>query len=381
MKILVNCKRLLELCRIVKMIVPKTTTNEVLKDVKITAYDSYIEVAGTDAEVGYSSRLDTVTVFKIGEVVLPADKLVQILSSIDDEEVEIQSDKKIIIRWSKGEHTIGFVDPSLFLTYEDSFAAKNDDDDQYEANAEAVGNILEQVQFAAAKNDTRFTLNCICLEFVDNDLRAIATDTKVLAYANTEVSPLKLNSNQVKKSYLVPIKAAEILCKVLKNPDLALIRLSKNRLMIQVGNDTVWTRLLEGQFPPYEAIIPQKFDHVVEIPIKEFSMVVKQASVMTDKEANRVAFDFKPGTLTLSTFSQIGTSEVQMACEGYTGQKSQVILNPDIVIPILQAAGKDGCVHFQIVDNERKPVAIINKKNFISIVMPMAASVVQGEKK
>src|SRR5277367_5711982 len=99
---------------------------------------------------------------------------------------------------------------------------------------------------------------------------------------------------------VVPAKAMNLLERNLHG-DEEMVRLAvrPNELLFKTVHAMVYSRLVEGRFPPYQQVIPQKHPIKVPLVVGPFLTAVRQAAIMTDDESKRVVFSFGKHKLTL----------------------------------------------------------------------------------
>ena len=113
-------------------------------------------------------------------------------------------------------------------------------------------------------------------------------------------------------------KTAAILACTFIQEDVARSRVDKRAAFAVFKTDraTVYSRLVEGRFPPYKEILPKKANARIPLKVTEFMTAIRQAAIMTDEESKRVNFNFAPGKLTLAAQGAAsGRSKVETELE------------------------------------------------------------------
>ena len=124
------------------------------------------------------------------------------------------------------------------------------------------GKLIDQVSFAMAQQDVRVFLNGMLLEVGDNTLRAVATDGHRLAMAS-QTCETNAQSGVIKQA-IVPRKAVVEMGRLLDEEDENLsLQLGSNHLKVTKGGVTLTTKLVDGQFPDYEKVVPKDASRVL----------------------------------------------------------------------------------------------------------------------
>ncbi len=171
---------------------------------------------------------------------------------------------------------------------------------------------ITQTIFAAAYDASRPEINGVLLKTDGANLILAATDSYRLAERQ-----LALTSPAGSVSAIVPIRALQELARVLDGAaETADLYLSENQLLVAVGDIELVSRLIEGQYPNYEQIVPKDSKTQATVAVTELSRVVKAASLFCKSGINDVTLAFSgPGQLTVSAAnSQVGANTTTIDC-------------------------------------------------------------------
>ena len=143
-----------------------------------------------------------------------------------------------------------------------------------------------------------------------------------------------------------------------------------NNIYASTSNGILTSRLIEGHFPDYEAVLPKGTDKVLSIDVKDLQQAVIEGALLGDRESHAVRFKFKDGKLLLSSRSpDVGEAQVEREVQ-YEGGDLEIAFNPDYILDVLRALG-GGEVKFKFKDGSS--AAIIDPgSNYIYIVMPVS---------
>src|SRR5712692_3593630 len=119
-------------------------------------------------------------------------------------------------------------------------------------SARKLSDMLAQTTFAISHDESRFALNGVLFAFQPKELRLVATDGHRLAVASRSVGE---GLNGV--TGIVPRKAVIEIARVLGSTEVVQIAITENQFVLQMPNFVMTARLIEGQFPNYEAVLPR----------------------------------------------------------------------------------------------------------------------------
>lgn len=368
-----TCSRvaLLDAMKIASSAVAARTTKPILSNVKAVASGDTLTLTAQDMEIGIRYELRGVDTKAHGEAILAADRLNAILQTATDEEATIDANDdgaKVKIGTSK------FDMPGYPVNEFPDLPAVDDDGNCHEVTAGDLRDAIRRTVFAADKKDsTRFALAGILWEADGNVMRLVATDSKRLAVCERPAT-IHGDAPDAKRSHLVPAKALGLIERNLADAgETVRVVLRPNEAMFQTGRAMVYTRLLEGRFPPWRDIVKQTEKAAKEriaIPAESFLLKVRQASVMADDESKRLNLAFADGKCTLTAKgAETGSSEVVMDLPEYSGAGVTISLDPQYLTDFLRVA--DGNVVMRVADGS-KPAMFEAGDGWKVMVMPLA---------
>jgi DNA polymerase-3 subunit beta len=150
------------------------------------------------------------------------------------------------------------------------------------------------------------------------------------------------------------------------------IQLAQDKVSLETGSITLVAKLLSGQFPDVERVIPAKLLHQFSIHREELMSLLRQVSLFTSETSNSVRFSFETGQLHLSALShEIGEGRVSMPVD-YAGQRIEIAFNPFFFLDILRHS-KDETVRFGLND-AHNPGIVTDATSALFVIMPMRLS-------
>jgi len=294
----------------VQSVVEKRGTIAVLSNVKIEAKEDGIELTATDMDIAIIEKVPA-NVSRSGATTVPAHMLYDIVRKLPDgAEIECSTGDdgaKMTIRAGQSRFSLGC------LSIED-FPVMSDDDltHSFSIKSAECAALVTKPSFAMSNEETRYYLNGIYLHATANGankvLRAVATDGHRLA--RIEVA-LPAGANGM-PGVIVPRKAIHEVRKLLEGAEGDVqISLSDTKIRFIFGGAVLVSKLIDGNFPDYERVIPASNDKILEVDCRLFAQAVDRVSVISSEKSRAIKLHVDQGKLTLSASS----SEHGMATE------------------------------------------------------------------
>ena len=376
MKVICNRGALLDALTLAGTVVVSRTPKPVLQCVKLSAggeaAPDQLVLSATDLEVAIKYADAQVQVEQAGEALLPADKLRDIVrESVDDTlSIETAGDQAII----KG------ADSQFKIYTQDVGEFPDVPDDAGEPDFRIPGGQLKQLigqtLFAAAKEGTRYAFNGVLLVTDGGALKLVSTDGRRLAQATGRATagegkkPDKAEKGKKGPQSIIPAKALNLVDKLVGDPEeLVGVTLKENQVIFRTSDAVLTSNLVEGQFPPFEDVIPKDGDKTMTAGTAEFLSAVKRAALLTTEESKGVRMQFGEGGLTLSSRSpESGEAEVKFACK-YEGPDVEVGFNPNFLTDALRVVDTDEITLELSAPN--RPGLLRGGEDFLYVIMPV----------
>ena len=347
-------------------VVPTRTPKEILKNVKLVLASGQATLIATDEEVGIRAQLPGVTTQSTGEVLLPIQKLLAILRESTSDTVELEAiEGRLTVTTGRSEFRLGTTDPAEFP----EVAAFNEES-YFTVPGKAFKMGIQRTVFAADLESTRYALGGVLLEMRDGLLYFAATDSRRLSIYKTKVTR---HGQEAEFGHsVVPSKAMHLIEKSIPADDQDLhLAVFKNYILVRTGLATIYSRLVEGRFPRYQDVVPNRIEKSVQLVVGPFLSAVRQAMIVTSEESRGVDFDFANGSLTLrSTAADVGTSQVEIPVS-YDGDWIGVTFDPRFVADFLKVLDPASPVTLQLVDANSASVFRADE-DYTYVVMPLS---------
>lgn len=365
MKVICNRGALLEALNVTGNVIAARTPKPVLLCLKLSAKDGTLTVEGTDLEVAIRYSDSQVQIEQEGQTLIRADKLRDIVrESVDDTlSIEVAADTANI----KGQDSHF----KIFTQNVSEFPPipEFSGDPQFQIPAGQFKQLIAQTLFATAKEGNRFAYNAVQMVAKGKKLNLVSTDSRRLALAKGNLLPGdKLDKDGARS--LVPAKAMAMMEKLLNDPEEPVgFQTRENQVIFHTSSATLTSNLVEGQFPPYEDVIPKDPDKKMTASTVDFLSAIRRASLLTTEESKGVRLSFSKKGLVLSSRSaESGEATVNFPCR-YEGADTEVGFNPAFVIEALRVVGTEEITLEMTAPN--RPCLLRGGPDFLYVIMPV----------
>jgi DNA polymerase-3 subunit beta len=358
---------LLSACQLAGVAVATRDVKPILKNMKAIVEPDRCTLMATDLELGIRLEVRGIQVDEPGEAILPAARLTAILRESADEELRLEaSPDACVVRGEFNEFEMPSEDPQDFPDVP-AFTG----DKYHELQAGELREMIRRTIFAVAAENPRYALTGILWELEGTTAKLVATDGRRLAVVEGKATPHGGHDTRG-QTPVVPTKAMGLLERNLQDPDeVVLVSLRPNEALFKTERAMIYSRLVEGRYPPYKEVFPKKQTVKVPLLAGDFHAAVRQAAIMTDDESKKVVFSFAPKKLTLQARgAATGRSKVERALE-YDGKAITISFDPKYVTDLLRVLSPEDALTLELIDGNS--VALFkNGSNYSYIVMPLS---------
>lgn len=345
------------------------TTLPILSNVLIEAHKDKLLFNATDLDIGivYRAKAD---ISEEGSITIPAKRFADIVKEMPEGEVSINVRKNynMIIDCRGCSFRLVGMPKEEFPTI-----PKFNNKESIVLEQALLKKLIKKVSFAMSRDETRYVLNGTLFVIKNNLLRLVATDGRRLALIESKTS-LQMD----KKEVIIPVKTINELNKILKDEGQIKIVFSDNQVAFELDGTTVISRLIEGEFPNYEQVIPKEKQKETpnRIKIKKNTLLaaIKRASLFTSSDSQSIKLDVFKNKLIVSKMTpDIGEVKEEIIMN-YTGGELTVGFNPNYLLDVLKILNEE-VVDFELNDVEKPGVfrEELQEENgfYVYIVLPM----------
>jgi DNA polymerase-3 subunit beta len=367
MKVICNRGALLEGILVVGNVVSTRMAKLALQCIKLSAKDNTLTLSATDTEVAIRYSDAQVQIEQEGEALLPADKLRDIVrESVDDTlAIEITGDTAHI----KGQDSHF----KIFTQKTSEFPPIPDfeGDAHFTIGGGQLKQLISQTLFAASKEATRYAFNGVLMVARAKKVSMVATDGRRLARANGDLLTEGPGLPKEGAKAIIPTKTLTLVDKLISDPEEQVsFQIRENQVIIHTPRSTLTSNVVEGQFPPYEDVIPKDTDKKMTAATADFLSAIKRASLLTNEESKGVRLTFNKKGLTLTSRNpESGEAEVRFACK-FDGTDVEIGFNPAFLVDALRVVDTDE-VAFELTAPNR-PGLLKAGSDFQYVIMPVS---------
>ena len=342
---------------------------QALSGVQVVAKGGSIELRATDMELGLRVPLPG-EVVREGSVVLPARLLVDVVRALPGDSVSIElrpAEQDVeLVAGSATFHirTLRLEDfPPL---------PEPESDSRVEVPAAAFVATVLKVARSASRDETRPVLTGILVSASGTELRMVATDSYRLSVKETTLdAPLEgsIEAN-------VPARALQELSRIAQQgeEDRLTVSVRTNQVVFETAGVLLSSRLIDGQFPNYRQLLPDAFEHELQLAGSEMTDVVRRISLLAQKNAP-LRLAFREGEVTVSA----RTPDVGEASETlpvpFQGEPLEIGFNPDFLRDGLESVDSGDLLMKLISPLRPGLIEAADGSGFVYLLMPIRLNV------
>ncbi len=340
-------------------------TLPVLNNILIKAEGRQVLLSATNLEIAISAAFPA-AVENEGALTVPAKAITSYVSLLSNERIELQvlNGNALEIK-STGSKT----DMKGLPSEEFPLLPKLDKPSVFKLPVKNLSKALEQVVFAASTNLSRPILTGIFWQLSGKTLKLAATDSYRLAEKTLELE----KNPEMDLNFLLPSRTAQELAKILgsSQSDELEIAVSKGQILFKVDGVELFSRLIEGNFPEYEKILPSESKSHATLSTEEFILALKKISVIVRDSNNNIRVRLEPNKLLVfSEETQLGKGHIEIPVQSH-GETMEAALNVQYLLDVLGHL-EDDQVYFGLNDS-LSPVRVVPARpsGYLHIIMPL----------
>jgi DNA polymerase-3 subunit beta len=345
----------------------KTGTIPILQNFLMETEEKGLKVVFTDLEMAIKHHIN-VDIKTEGSITIPIKKFMEIVHNMsEDSDVNISVDdsNRVAINSGKSKFKLSGAPKNDYPVIPDL-----DETNSFKIPAGLLSSMISGTIFSASTEDDRHFLNGLLWKNEKDKFFVVATDGRRLALAST-------GKLKIKKDFkiIIPSKILNEIVKFIKAADVeekeeVTVGLSSNQIGFKVGKTVFISRLIEGNFPAYEQIIPKTKELSVEISAEKLEAVTKRAAICLSERGGAVKYTFKKGVLIINSASQTMDFEDEVEID-YKGKDFQVTFNPKFILDILKNVDNKNIIFDFNTPATPVMARIPGNEDFTYIVMPL----------
>ena len=366
MELTVRKSDLLKELQLFQGIIERKNTIPISANVLIDATeDGTVGLTATDLEVGFKSQCDA-TVKKKGSLTLPAKKLYEIIRALPETDVKLALNAKGSVKISADQ----FNSRLQTLPVEDfPSVPSSGSSTRVTLPREEMRLMVANTIFAITGEDTRYFLNGALFVLKADEMNLIATDGHRLALATTK----RTGDEKEEIKAILPKKLLTELSKLLSDgEDEIQYECGENHLFFYVDKRQLCSRLIEGQFPAYEKVIPTGNKKSIDFDRDRLTSAIKRVALLSNERSRAVKFQLSENAVTVTSNSpEVGEADETIDVD-YKGEALEICFNSQYILEFLAVVDTDS-VALQLKDEMSQAVMqpVGAKNDYTYVIMPM----------
>jgi DNA polymerase-3 subunit beta len=344
------------------------TAVQALSGVQIHVADGSVELRATDLEVGLRVPLEA-QAERDGDVVLPARLLLDVVRALPSSEVTLElraAEQDVEITSGGATFHIRTLRAEDFPPLPDAAG-----DTSVSVPAQAFVDTVQTVARAASRDETRPVLTGILVSASGQELQMVATDSYRLSVKRTTLEEALDGSFEAN----VPARALQELARLAQGAgDRLTVGVGANQVVFEAGGAVLSSRLIDGQFPNYQQLLPEAFEHELKLSGDELTEVVRRISLLAQKNAP-LRLAFSEGEVTVSAQTPDVGEARETVPVPFSGEAFEIGFNPDFLRDGLESLGGADVVLKLI--NPLRPglIEAADGSGFLYLIMPIRLNV------
>lgn len=347
MNFVVSSKTLLQQLQVVNGVIATNSNVPILNDFLFEVDDNGLTVYGSDLETTVAARIDDITVKSAGRICIPARILMDTLKSFTDIPLTFGVDSKtngVVISSENGKykqagHNADEYPKMPELTNFSSVSIES----------MTLAHAINKTIFATGNDDLRPVMSGILLEMGTDGSNFVATDAhKLVKYHRKDVKADGI------ASIILPKKPLNLLRNILSTIDVPVtVEYSDANIRFNFENITVVSRLVEGKYPNYEAVIPKSNPNSLSVDKTAFMGSLKRVSNFSNKTTYQVRMKLAGSEMQLSAEDLDFSNEAyeKLPCS-FEGDEMEIGFNSKFLMEMI--GNIDGeTVNFQLSEPNR----------------------------
>jgi DNA polymerase III subunit beta len=372
MKLKIEKKDIVSLLAKTQNIVEKRNTMPVLVNVLFDATKNKLKVFATDLEVSLTDET-TADVLEDGQLAVNARNLFDIVKELAEGPITLTKKKNnwVEIKQNKSVFNIvgiGAEEYPIFPTFKTT--------DFIKVDAKTISEMIERTIYSVSSDETRYHLNGVYFEKKKENgkicFRMVATDGHRLSLVERDITGTFQETSIPSAGVIIPRKGLSEIKKIIDSIDTTIeMAFEGSQLIIKNGSTVLMVRLIEGKYPNYQQLIPQKMNKSANIDREIFLGSIRRVSLLSNHKSKGVTISLSNGKMEISSNNpELGDAKEEIDVD-YSGDSMKIGFNAKYILDILNSFD-DQNLNLEL-DGQLSPGLIRpeSDKKYTCVVMPM----------
>jgi len=376
MKFVVSSSDLLSHLQAISRVISSKNTLPILDNFLFNLEGNGLEITASDLESTFITRMTLENASESGSIAIPAKILLDTLKEFPDQpltfDISLESLSVVIISANGQFNIIG----QNGIDFPQVPTVKSDKKTSLRMNYEVLMNGISKTLFATADDELRPVMNGIFIELTDSNLTFVASDAhKLVRYRRNDIKP------DANASFILPKKPAALLKNILpKESNDIQIEFDDKNAVFTLTNFTLVSRLVEGNYPSYNSVIPTENPNSLTIDRLELYNALRRVSVFANQASNLVKLSIAGNQLTVSAQDlDFSISAYERLSGQYEGDDLEIGFKSTFLIEILSNLSSVDVI-FKMSDPSRAGIMVpadteIEGEDILMLLMPMMINI------
>jgi DNA polymerase-3 subunit beta len=352
------------------------STLPVLSNILLQTDEGRLRLAATNLEIGVNHWIGA-RVEEEGQITVPARLLTEFVNSLPSGQIDMELNERsqtLNLKCARFEANIKGIAASEFPDV--PTAANINGASRLHLEAETFKQMIDQVVFAAATDESRPILTGVLAKFHQGGLTLAAADGFRLSVTTADMG---VDLDEM-VNVIIPARALSELSRISadeEDPVELIITSQRNQIVFHLSNTDLVSQLIEGNFPDYNQIVPKQHSTRTFVATNDLLKAVKVAFLFARDAANIVRFNIVPGSelnpgqlVITGTSAEFGdnVSELDASIEG---DEIEIAFNARYMIDALSVAGTPEVILETSSPASPGLIRPTDSENFLCVIMPM----------
>jgi DNA polymerase-3 subunit beta len=277
----------------ISAVIPSRSPLSQLENIQFELKSKRLTLMGTDLEISVRSTIE-VNAKTDGVIALESRRLGEFIRSLPDGEISFSLDKstrRVALQTALGKSSMTASDAGDLPDLMKEFSPEG----STTVVGSALKNMISTAIFAVSSNEFRASMTGLLFQFSPDGTTTVATDGHRLVRI-TDPS-LKTDSE---RDVIVPAKAVNLVLKSFGDTDEITIRYASNLIEFANENTSILSRLIDEQYPNYEAVIPRENEKVMTIARSALHSSVKRVMIFADNDTKQIRLQLTKDQITIN---------------------------------------------------------------------------------
>jgi DNA polymerase-3 subunit beta len=346
--------------------VEKKNTIPVLQNIKIEVRDDKVVLLATDMDILVTSTFES-DMKKSGTTTVPAQMFFDIVRKIPDGAnimISQESPSILQIKSGKSKYSLPCIDASEFPNLSEGELGE-----EMEIDAEKLAKMIDKTRFAISNDETRYYLNGLFLQGLQKDsgfeLRTVATDGHRLGLSFLVAENLK-NPFGV----ILPKKSVAEIRRIIDGSKMVKLSVSRVKIKITTENTTIVSKLIDGEFPDYDKVLPKNNTQIAVINRRNFFDCVDRVSTVATDKHRSIKVVVENGKMNLQVNTNDGSFAYEELDVNYSGERIETGFNSRYLLDIIGQIDKEELL-MRFKDGGSPALIEAKDMNSVFVIMPV----------